>query len=381
MNDAGGTRMKGVIAGENSALKAGAQIIADGTGSTADGVDQTALTQRGTVIDKALGAIQKWYDNPRPAPGEQPGMIQKLYGEATQRAQGIPIPKFTNTEALLGDPTEFMGTAEGEALHRGAVARAQKLGLIGQDGAWKPATVEQAERFRQWVGDQYTPRTGKIGARLKDAVDDDVAAHGGADLFKAARDARTKKARMLDDPNGISKLLPSDDGTPANRTTPIAQIPDTLANLDRDQFNHVINVLKSSAHLGNGELAEGSAAALNEIKGHMAARLADAGGKDLSGNWNAQNFYKQLDKYSQKIPSVFNDEEQRRISVVNRAGNVLRMDKSYPGAAAQMHNTGIAGSIREHAAKAGRGAVAVAAHHALPVAGPIVRKLSASARA
>lgn len=369
MNDAGGKRMQAVIGSENTALKEGAKAITDGTGSVADGVDQTALTQRGTVIDKALGKIQKFFDNGSPKDGEKLGAVQQDYADAKERAQGQPVPHFSRTQALLGDQTEYVGTAEGEALHRGAVARAQKLGLIGQDGAWKPATVEQAERFRQWLGDQWTPRTAKMIAKTKDALDGDVAEHAGADIYNKARRTRTQMATMFEQP-GIASLMQPTDRLGISREVPIADIADHIADLDPDQFNHVVNVLKSAAHLGDGELAESSAAALNEIKGHMAARLEHAGGKALSGGWSAKDFYKQADAYSQKIPSVFNDEERRRIQVVNRAGNVLRMDKSYPGAAATFHNTNIVGSLRASAAKGARGLVAVAAHAHLPVVGP-----------
>jgi hypothetical protein len=374
INDAGGARMGGVISNENTALKTAAHNITEGTGTVANGVDQGALTERGTVVDNALGAIQKWFDNPMPAEGEKPGLIQRLYGAANERAQGTPIPQFTNTAALLGDQTNFMGTAEGEALHRGAIARAQKLGLIGDNGAWKPATVQQAEQFRQWLGDQWTPRTAKMIGKTRDALDSDVAAHAGADIYNQSRAARTLKSKMLDEQPGIAALAQPRDRAGINREVPISGIMDHITNLDRDQFNHVVNVLKSAAHLGNGELADQAAAALNEIKGHMAARLEAAGGSSLDGNWNAKEFYKQADKYSQKLPAVFNDAERAQIHTVNRAGNILRMDKRYQGAAATLHNTGVIQSIRGNAAKAARGGVAVVAHHALPVVGPMLEE-------
>lgn len=364
MQDAGGKRMQAVIAGENNALKEGAKSIVEGTGGVAQGVDQGALTERGSIIDKAIGGIQDKFDSG----------IKDLYETAKQRAQGVPVPEFSRTKALLGDPTEFVGTAEGEALHRGAIARAQRLGLLDQNGAWRPATVEQAEQFRQWLGDQWTPRTARMISKTRDALDADVAAHGGQDLFTKARALRAQKATMLEEQPGVAALMKPDDRLGINRQVPLADIPDHIANLDRDQFNHVINVLKSSAHMGDDELAEQAAAALNEIKGHMAAKLEHAGGKAQDGNWNANDFYKQADKYSQKLPAVFNEEERRRIQVVNRAGNVLRMDKRYPGAAAQLHNTGIGAQLREGAGKAARGGVAVVAHHAMPLVGPMVEE-------
>jgi hypothetical protein len=262
-----------------------------------------------------------------------------------------------------------MGTSEGEALYRGAMARAQRLGLIGQDGAWRPATVEQAERFRQWLGDQYTPRTARMIYSLRDALDQDVAAHGGQSLYTQARNLRTRQSQMLEQPKGISDALDRDG---INRKVQVEQLPDHIANLPTDQFNHVINVLKSAAHLGDGELADTAAAAIREIKGHMAARLQEAGSTKIQGGWDPKSFYQQADKYSQKMPAVFSPKEMQEWKTLNDAGNVLRMDRRYPGAAAQTYNTGIAAGIREQAGRTARTGVDLAAHHVLPVVGPLV---------
>jgi hypothetical protein len=365
VNDAGGARMNGVIAGETNALRSGADNLVERTGSLEDGVDQPALRRRGTVISNAISGIEDWFDN----------NIKSLYTAAKERARGIPIQNMQRTSALLGDESEFAGTTEGEALYRGVQSRARKLGLIGADGVFKPSTIEQAEQFRQYLGERWTPQTSQLIGKLKDALDGDVAAHGGADLFQQARQLRAQKGAMLEDPTGIAKLLSPSDRLGVNRSVPLEQVPDYVANLPTDQFNHVINVLKSSAHLGNGELAEGAASALREIKGHMAAKLRDAGGSKIQGGWDAKSFYKQLNDYSNKMPSVFGPDEMRDWRTMNKASNVLRMDRSYPGAAAQLHNTGLINNIREKAGLAARGGVHAAAHHVIPGVGGVAAEM------
>lgn len=344
MNDAAGQRMQGVIASEGNAVKTAAQKAVDATGGTAEGVGQTALAERGGIINPALQAVGDWFDK----------HISASYTAADASAGAQPHVS-TKLAAQLSDRLPE-GTPEGIALQGAATKAAQKLGLIGPDGSPLEATGQQAERFRQWVGRQYKPGSASNGIikDLKDAVDDDAAARGGAESYAASRALRAQRDKMLDGPKGISNVMNSDRY--GNRSVPIEGIPDNIANMPRDQFNHVVNVLKSSAHLGDGELAEGAAAAINEIKGHMAARLADAGGAGRDGMWDPYKYNKQLDKYSLKMPAVFNKPgEMERFHTINNAGNILRMDKTYPGAGAQIHNTGI--SLRERVGNTAEGLI------------------------
>lgn len=360
VQDAGGKRMQEVIGNETNTLRAAADNLVERTGTVTDGVDQPALNRRGTVISNAISGIEKWFDD----------NIKSMYTTAKERARGIPIQDMSSLKAFAGDKSQFYGTVEGEALHRGVQARAQALGLMGEDGAFKPATIEQAEQFRQYLGTQWTPRTADLINKLKDVTDEDVTRHGGADLFNRARSLRSQKGKMLEDPTGIAKLLHPDDRLGINRDVPLNEVPDYIANLDPQQFNHVVNVLKSAAHLGGGELAEPAAAAIREIKGHMAAKLHDAGSSKIQGGWDAKSFYKQLNDYSLKMPSIFGSKELGDWKTVNDASNILRMDRTYKGAKVEEHNIGLGASMRAKAGTLARGAVDVGAHHALPVIGP-----------
>lgn len=365
-NDAAGQRMQGVIANETNALRQASSNLVDRTGTVEDGVDQPTLRQRGAIVSKAISGIEDWFDN----------NIKNVYETAKQRARGIPIQSMQNFSVLAGDESQFAGTMEGEALYRGVQSRARKLGLIGSDGAFKPATVEQAEQMRQGLGEMWTPRTGAVIGRLKDSLDADVAQHGGADLFAQARALRAQKGKMLEDPTGIAQLLHPEDRLGINRAVPLEQVPDYVANLDTDQFNHVINVLKSSAHLGGGELADDAAAAIREIKGHMAARIHDAGSAKIQGGWDAKSLYRQLNNYSTKMPAVFSPREMSDWKTLNDASNALRMDRTYKGAVVEAHNVGLMGRAREKAGTLARGAIDVGAHHVAPGVGPALAEIT-----
>jgi len=321
--DAGGQRMQGVIANESDAVKTASKNAVDAAGGTATGTSAPALAERGGIINNSLQSIGDWFDK----------HISDSYAASDAQAGAQPHVSTNLATQLTNRLPE--GTPEGIALQGAATKAAQKLGLIGPDGSALAATGQQAERFRQWTGRQYKPGSASNGMikDLKDAVDDDAAARAGPGSYAASRALRAQRDQMLDGPKGISNVMNSDRY--GNRSVPVEGIPDNIANLPSDQFNHVVNVLKSSAHLGNGELAEGSAAALNEIKGHMAARMHEAGASARSGTWDPYGFHKVADKYSNKMPAVFSQDEINRWHTVNRGGNILRMDARYPGASAQ----------------------------------------------
>lgn len=327
----GDPTMRTQIDQENAALRAGSQAQVDSAGGVARGVGQAALEQRGGIIDRALQGIGDWFDR----------NIRQTYQRADQLAGGVPMTKFDNLQGLLADHSQFTGV-EGKQLHADISQVAQQFGMMGSDGFWKPTTVQTAERFRQWLGEQYTPRTGRVIARAKDALDSDVAAHGGQGLYDAGRALRYKRDQMLEGPKGIARLMPEKlpDGRLINRAVPLDKIADNIANMPREQFDHVVNVLHDSSKLGNGELAEGNAAALNELRRHMAERLHEAGTGGRDGMWNPYDYHEQLDAYSTKLPAVFSPEGIRRFNTIHDAGNALRLNKRYPGAAKQIMQAG-----------------------------------------
>jgi len=126
-----------------------------------------------------------------------------------------------------------------------------------------------------------------------------------------------------------------DPQTPINRTTAFNRIPDTLTRLSPAQFENVLKTLQTMPE----ELQPQAQAAIAEIKAHLANKLNDAG-SSTSGQWNARGVDKVYKANSAKFQSAFADEPEvlAGIQDLRSAGNILSVNQSYPGAAAQAAN-------------------------------------------
>jgi hypothetical protein len=94
---------------------------------------------------------------------------------------------------------------------------------------------------------------------------------------------------------------------------------------------------------------------LNEIKAHMASKIADTGQKTQS-LWNAKGVSQALSQNSARMQAIFSPEEMAKFGDLDAAGTILKKDQSYPGAAVQEHNlvrTGAMAAIRGGATAAG----------------------------
>lgn len=334
----GSPTMQAQIATENDALQAAASNVHDAVGSTArDSVDTETLEQRGAAVRSAYQQIRDFFQ----------GATNGLYDSARQMSGNNAIPQLGRVSAILGDDSEFAST-DAIALQRAAQSRLTRLWSTGDPaGNVPPGSVAAAERFREFLNEQWSPGTSNLIGKLKDATDLDVAEHGGAGLFQAARNMRAHQARLLEDNPVVAKIIDRDN------PVPVEKVMDHLTNAPREQFTDAVNTLRASAHLGGGELADPAAAAIREIKGHMVSRMHGAA-TNADGTWNARNFYARANQYATKAPAVFSPSEMRDLQILNRGGNILKMDKSYPGAAAQIQQ---AGGLRALAAPRIAGAV------------------------
>jgi hypothetical protein len=310
-----GRAMQAQLGMERQALQNHAEGIVRDTGGTV-GMDETARILKGNTILAPLDALGEWFNT----------QTKALYTAARAKAGATPVA-MDNLKALAGDESNFLGTTEGEALYKGLQARMNKLG-VGDE-----ATVGNAENLRQWLNDNWTPRTSRFVGQLKNAIDDDVTSSAGSDVFQQARAMRALRARTLEDPNGIAKLIDANGPGGINRAVPVEKIPDMLTTLPSAQFTHVTNVLKNLPP----EIQPLGDAALSEIKAHMANRVADAGGKTAT-QWNAKGVATELARNSSRYQQVFSPQEISALQDLNQAGNILHVNASYPGAAVQGAN-------------------------------------------
>jgi hypothetical protein len=332
-----GDFIKGKLDAERQALQNFGEQITRDTGGT-PGVDAHALEARGHVILSPLEAFRQWFTD----------KTTGLYNEAKARAQGQPFATDKFSE-VLGTDSKFANTDTIE-LRKGIKARMQELKMIDKDGNALPATVEQAEQLRQYIGEEWSPKSNGRIRELKNALDEDVGAMAGEDIYKQARALHAMKESIFSDPKGLSSILDSEG---INRKVPIEKIGDTIAGLPNAQFQHIVRTLKTTPP----ELKVSADAALAEIKAHMASRLIEAA-KGRQAQWGAKDVTTYLNKNAVKFESIFSPEEMAKIRDLNDAGHILRMDTSYPGAAVQKQNLLKRGALAlTHSAAASVGAL------------------------
>ena len=339
LDNASGNMMRAKLDAERAALQAHAEGIVEGTGGSF-GLDESSRIARGNTILAPIDSLKDKFDSE----------IKRLYTEAHASAGGVPI-EAPRTHSIVADTSEFTGTIEGEQLLKGVKQRMLKLGMLDKDGAPLPATVKQAEQLRQYVGDQWTPRTSRLIGTLKNAIDDDSFSAAGENLYKESRAMRTARANTLDNPNGIAKILDSSGPGGINRAVPVEKIPDAIAGMPNEQFGHVIKTLKSAPE----DLQPQAQAALSEIKAHFANKLAESGSGRV-GQWGSRDVVKYLKDNGAKINQLFTPEELAKIKDLRDAGMILAKDQTYPGAAVQNYNLmqrGVMAGIRGGSAAAG----------------------------
>lgn len=317
LDSTAGRYAKAKIEEERGALAEHGQQIVRETGGTL-GMDAQTLEARGHTILSPLEDFRKWFTD----------QTNGLYKVARERAGGQPLALDRFNE-VLGTDSKFANTDTIE-LRRGLQARMKELKMLNKDGNVLPATVEQAENLRQYVNEEWSPKSNGRIRELKNAIDEDVTSAAGEDTFKKARALHQMKQAIFADPKGLSSILDSEG---INRKVPVEKIADTITALPNAQFAHIVETLK---HVPP-ELAPQAQAALAEIKAHMANRVLDAGAGRV-GQWGARDVTAYLNKSAVKMRLVFAPEELAKIGDLNEAGHILAKPQGYPGATVQAHN-------------------------------------------
>lgn len=337
-----GQAAKAQFDAEKTALQNHAAKIVDETGGTL-GTDEDSLNTRGQTMAAPFDKLRKFIET----------QATNMYDAGKQRLGPAPI-QTSNLEAALGDRTlknELL--ADGKSGFLDAV-KDQLDNLKENNGG--QLNVQNAEQFRQFLNGRWSTSKFAVG-KLKGALDTDVGQAVGEDVFKPARAMVQLGHNLLDDPEGVSQLFDVDPKTPINRSTPFTKIPDAMARLPPDQFNNVISTLDKMPE----ELQPEAQAAKAEIKAHLANKVLDAG-SSTQGQWNAPAVSKIIKANSAKLQSAFADQPEAlaKIQDLDSAGKILKVDQSYPGAAAQAANAlkrGAMGSILSKGAGLAGGSV------------------------
>jgi len=309
---------------EKTALQQHAEGIIKRSGGTV-GTDEDSLNNRGQTIANAFDAYRDWFDEQRKA----------LYDAADARAGGAPVTKLEGVDTLLQDPTfrnTLLAKDQGGLLNS-VESQLEEFRKQSPQGF----TAQGAEQMRQWLNQVWTNDNRFAVGQLKDAVDNDVMKGAGEDIYGPARAFSRLKSRTLDNPKGIAQLFDRDPQTPLNRVTPYVKIPDAIQRLDPENFRNVLRTLQEMPP----EIQPEAQAAIGEIKGHLANKLLDAGTmKAPEAQWNAPNVNQVIQKNRAKLNVAFGNDAQavQEIRDLQSAGNILRANPQYPGAAAQAAN-------------------------------------------
>jgi hypothetical protein len=355
LNSPAGQIVKQQLEKENQALVNHASNIVESTGGTS-GMDKASLLNRGQTIAQPFDGLRDYFKSAK----------ENLYKEAEQRLGDTPIQSMPHLDELLGSP-EFKNSLlmqDKQNLLSGIVNQLDEFKKTNPQGM----TVATTEQFRKFLNTGWSPQNSAILGKIKGALDQDVFSSAGEDAFKAGRQLHILEKATLNDPKGISKLFDVDPKTSINRSTSLEDIPDRLVNLPTEQMKHITDTLKSIQSNPEipAELKASAKQAQSEIAAQMANRLLQQGNKN-QGGWSAKNISSEISNNAGKYEQVMNPEQLGMINDLNQAGHILRMDKSYPGAAIQTENllkqgmipniirlttgkTYIAGSIGDYAA-------------------------------
>ena len=315
-----GVAAKAQFDAEKTALTNHASSIVKETGGTL-GTDEDTLNDRGQTIAKPFDQLRSFID----------AQAGDLYKKGTERLGNAPIST-TNLDGALGDRTlrnELL--ADGKSSFLDGV-KDELANLKEQNGG--QLNVQNAEQFRQFLNGRWSTSKYAVG-KLKGALDNDVGAAVGEDVYGPARQTIQMGHQLLDDPEGISQLFDVDPKNPLNRSTAYEKIPDTLARLPASQFDNVVRTLNTMPE----SIQPQAQAAISEIKAHLANKVLDAG-SSTQGQWNSPAVSKVIKANSAKLQSAFADQPEtlQKIQDLDSAGKILKVDQSYPGAAAQAAN-------------------------------------------
>lgn len=318
-----GQLYRDTLANERMALENFGQKIIERTGGTI-GLDETALYDRGTRITKPFDDFKNVLQT----------QMDQSYAQAKQVAGTQPAVVPSDLQKFLDTNSNFTVNDSFMSLRRGVEAHLKENDLLDANGKVKPMTVEQAEGLRRYINSNWNNERSGIIGRLKDKIDNDVTKVAGEDVYKKARDIRTKIARLLDDPKGVAKIMDYDPQSPMNRAVPFEKIASTIERMDVDQQRHLIKLLKEMPD----ELRPQADAAIAEIKAQFANRILQEGSKN-KGQWNAGNITKYLNDNNRKLSILMEDKElAQMVKDLHDAGHLVKYDASYPGAAVQAHN-------------------------------------------
>lgn len=319
---------------EKDAITGHAENVIAATGGTI-GLDEDALANRGATISRPFDELRQLF---KQQTADMYAKAQARSDELTANGNPTALTSLPSVQQILSDPNfqnTLLAKDQGNLL-KAVTNQLQQFGKNNPNG-FSPAAAEQ---FRQWLNQTWSPDNKWAIGQLTKAVDNDVTQSAGENVYAQARAINVLKGKTLDNPNGISDLFDVDPKNPINRQTPFEKIPDKIMRLPAEQFANVLDTLNGMPP----ELQDSAQAAIGEIKAHLVNKLLQAGSQTRSGAarnlWNSDAVNNVLNNNASKFRMAFGDDPEAASNIrdLKDAGDILKVESSYPGAYAQEIN-------------------------------------------
>lgn len=353
--------MSNQIAAEQRALPKFAQKRVEATGA-----DPTLTNdyQRGETINSAFygeGGLKEFLNQQK----------AKIYQQALEKNGDTQIP-ITITDAMFKDPQFVAGSKL--LKHESVVGGAQDLLNLAKTVGFKdpitgvqyaPGSVAAYQAVTKALNKGWTPENAITIGKINEAINQDIAASGGGELYQLGNRIHRLDKGLLSDSAGIKDVFGDVDPNGVQTGKDFDRIPKILNNMPLDQWRHIHDTLDSvsrgqlpGAPEGMDpvppELRQAAARAKAEMHGSLAREVYSQGSGKVGG-WNANSANQTLNsRVGQKILDAFPPDEIRKMQVLNAAGHIMPGAHPYEGAGAQTARMGNEpGFVENYAPKAG----------------------------
>lgn len=320
--------------------------------------------QRGETINNAFygeGGLKDYLDSQK----------RKIFQQALEKNGATKI-ETPNLDELLTDP-QFSAGAK-LMKHEGVVNGATDLTNFARTVGFRdpitgeqysPGSVASWNAVTKALNRSWTPDNAATIGKINGAINADIAASGGGDLYALGNRIHQLEKSLLSDSPGINKVFGAVDPNGIQTAKPFENIPQTLNDMPLDQWRHIHDTLEqlSRGKLRGApegmdavptDLQQAAGNALSEMHGSL-AREVYAQGANKVGAWNSNASNKILNgRVGQKIIDSFPPNEVRKFQVLNAAGEIMPGAHPYEGAGAQTARMAKdAGIVEKYAPAAG----------------------------
>ena len=288
------------------------------------------------------------------------GFVNKLKSEVydqAKKAVGENPIKSTHIDSLLNDE-QFkagLGLKEGnESVARSAeklINLAKTVGfkdpITGQK--YKPNSINGFIAVKKALNEKWDHNNKNIIGQVNRAIDQDIFAAGGEDLFKKG-DALHQAEKIIFESKGMDTIFGEFDPNGIKKGVDQDKIMKKLNGLDTAQWKHIYNtaddISKGVLRVKGYEfkIPESVIEQANMIKSEMKGSIAReifAAGEDKAGVWNQNSANKIMNSRQGKIRYAFDPEEQQAFYRLNLAGQIMPGIHSYEGGAMQAERMGL----------------------------------------